>query len=273
MSLIIHLTDLHFGAGSKNQISFSDVKRHFIEYINNLTDNPIIVLSGDITYQATQGGYSAARDFFEDVIAKTNIEPTRFIFCPGNHDIDADLSFSQFTSFCYSIRKDRQFDFSSRPSVSIVLDDIYFIVSNSSFHRNKNYGLVDLDRLKAELAPPPHDKQLRIAIQHHHLLPIIEADTSVVRNAYHYLNVLDANGISAILHGHQHFNVGFPIGANKMRVFGGGTFGFATEGVVNSFNVYHVGATGIAVDRIALSIDGPVAGQTGFIRMGERLVV
>ncbi|MBY5367395.1 metallophosphoesterase [Rhizobium leguminosarum] len=273
MSVIIHLTDLHFGAGRKNQISFSDVKRHFIEYINKLTDNPIIVVSGDITYQAMQIGYSAAHDFFEDVIAKTEIDPIRFIFCPGNHDIDPDLSFNQFTAFCYSIRKDKQFDFSLKPSVSIVLDDIYFIVSNSSQHRNKDYGLVDLDRLKAEIETLPHAKQRRIAIQHHHLLPIIEADTSVIRNAYHYLNILDANDISAILHGHQHFNVGFPIGANKMRIFGGASFGFATEGVVNSFNVYHVEAAGMAVERIGLSIDGPVAGHTGFIRMGERLVV
>ncbi|MET3855383.1 metallophosphoesterase [Rhizobium sp. OAE497] len=274
MVSIIHFTDLHFGAGRNNRISFSDVLQHLVVFIKNLDLTPIIVVSGDVTFKAQDDGYTAAIDFFDELIEKANLDRSRFIVCPGNHDIQLSSPFARFSAFSYALRRDKVFDFNSNTSVSYEIDGIYFIVTNSSYHAKKEYGLVDLLDMRAAMKGiSSKDYKQRFAVIHHHLLPLFEQDISVTRNSYEYLSILDSNNVSAILHGHQHFNVAFPVGKNRMSINGAGSFGYAENGVVNSLNVYHVEDERIELERFALLVDQPTVNTTGFSRIGERQLI
>lgn len=274
MTAIIHLTDMHFGAGKHNRINIADVKKALIKLISELDTPPVFVVSGDITYKAQESGYKAATAFFEEIIAGAQINPNRFVFCPGNHDIQDPEPFKRFNAFCYSIRKDSLFDFTKNNTIAYCVDDLYFIVTNSSHHRDKTYGLVHSEDLQNTLKQNiPENIKHRFAIIHHHLIPISQGDVSVTRNAYEYLTLLDENEISAILHGHQHFNVAFPVGKSHMTIHGAGSFGYAENGIVNGLNVYYAEGPRLTYERYALLIDQPVASKTGFTRVGERQII
>src|SRR5258708_5274302 len=84
---IVHLSDLHFGAGAENALAFREIEDPLVALINGTSPAPIVVLSGDITFKGRSEGYEEASRFFEAIRTATGLDRNRFIACPGNHDI------------------------------------------------------------------------------------------------------------------------------------------------------------------------------------------
>ena len=84
---IIHISDIHFGNVGLVYLK-SELKRAIADFIKELgTENFVLVISGDITYQGSRKGFEEAKDFFNEIIYENNLDRNRILACPGNHDI------------------------------------------------------------------------------------------------------------------------------------------------------------------------------------------
>jgi 3',5'-cyclic AMP phosphodiesterase CpdA len=242
---IIHISDLHFGNEPNDTYKTSDLKRAFLEFIKKLDiDNLILVISGDITLKGKKQGFNNARGFFDDIIKQSNLDRKNIIVCPGNHDICKNESenptFESFKEFSYFLRKDNVFDFTRENFVLFEIKDICFLVVNSAYHLNHQFGLVHDDicdfikQNKAQI----ENSMYKIAVVHHHLLNQFESDISTIRNSYPFLYALDEAGFNLILHGHQHTYQSMPIGNSKMLIKAARSFNFPEKGYQNGVNHY-----------------------------------
>jgi predicted MPP superfamily phosphohydrolase len=92
---IVHLSDLHFGEGSR----FKD--RDSGELGEQLKDTltaamkarfgserpDIIIATGDLTQRASEDEFNQARLFFESLQSALGVPRSQFVFLPGNHDV------------------------------------------------------------------------------------------------------------------------------------------------------------------------------------------
>ncbi|WP_258360228.1 metallophosphoesterase [Moorella sulfitireducens] len=95
--VILHLSDLHFGA-EKGNVSGLDVRdivlRSLIDCIMTLPQEwhpEIVCISGDIGYAGKESDYAAAAEWLNQLINATSLSPNDIILCPGNHDADLDI--------------------------------------------------------------------------------------------------------------------------------------------------------------------------------------
>ena len=239
---IIHISDIHFGNTASTFVR-SDIKMALINFLKTINDNPVIVISGDVTYKGSKNGFDEAKKFFNYVINFGNLNRSRILACPGNHDlITEEKPFTSFNEFIYSLRRDNILDFREKNFSSLKIDDVFFLVVNSSYHLNHKYGLVDesvnnyIHCKKEEI-----DKCVyKVAITHHHLLNQFKDDVSATRNAYPLLYSLDLAGFNLILHGHQHVLQTMPIGNNCMRIESSRSFNYNQKGYNNGVNQYFI---------------------------------
>lgn len=84
---ILHLSDLHFVESSHASLSYTqlllDLKQQL--HIEKLS---AIVVSGDITNQATKEQFAIAQNFLKKIGSAFNVQTERFVSVPGNHDIN-----------------------------------------------------------------------------------------------------------------------------------------------------------------------------------------
>jgi len=239
---IIHISDIHFGNVDLIYLK-SELKRAIADFIKDLgIENLVLVISGDVTYQGSRKGFEEANVFFNEIISENNLDRNRIFACPGNHDIIEGESprFSSFNNFIYSLRRNNVCDFTSNNFVSYILDDVFFLLTNSAYHLNHKYGLVDkeiysyIENKKSEI----DNCKYKIAITHHHLLNQFEGDISVIRNSYPFLYALDGAGFNLILHGHQHAFQNMPIGNSHMSISAARSFNFPEKGYANGISHY-----------------------------------
>src|SRR5258708_6033320 len=134
------MSDMHFGADKWNTLPFSYVLDSFVDFLGNIREPKTLIVSGDITYQGSPRGYEIAARFFDELIPKTGLDRKRIVLCPGNHDIMREKAFSGFDAFSYGVRRDNVCTFEKNDCSAVILDDAYFLVLNSSFHRDYKYG-------------------------------------------------------------------------------------------------------------------------------------
>lgn len=239
---IIHISDIHFGNIASTFVG-SDLKNALIKLLKTITDSPVIVISGDVTYKGSKNGFDEAKEFFNSVIESGNLNRSRILACPGNHDLSTEEKpFTFFNEFIYSLRRDKILDFREKNFSSLKIDDVFFLVINSSYHLDHKYGLVDenvsdyIHSKKEEI-----DKCVyKVAITHHHLLNQFKNDVSAIRNAYPFLYLLDSYGFNLILHGHQHILQAMPIGNSCMRIESSRSFNYNQKGYNNGVNKYFI---------------------------------
>ncbi len=96
--IIHHISDLHFEKGLEHLISgydlipenanlFRNRTHEYLTYLEQLNgDGPdVVIVSGDLTYYATEKEFQAAEQFLKAVNAKVD---GRIVVVPGNHDVD-----------------------------------------------------------------------------------------------------------------------------------------------------------------------------------------
>jgi 3',5'-cyclic AMP phosphodiesterase CpdA len=267
---IVHLSDLHFGAEYWNTHALGKLRDHLVEFLARLSQRPIIVLSGDITFKGSHEGYRVAADFFGHIVSDTGIDRNRFIVCPGNHDIARGQPFGPFDQFSYGLRRDKSCVFGSASAAIVAFDHLRLLILNSAYHADPGHGLIDLKEVENLLRRQPamSTEIPQIAITHHHIIPTLRDDSSVTRNAYDLVRLLDGYGYRALLHGHQHYTTGLPIGHTPVTVFGVSSLNFQNPGITNGLNLYRLKGSRLAMERYALIIDTPIENDAGFIAVG-----
>lgn len=268
---LIHLSDMHFDASDRNTLPFKFIEDSLTSFITGLVGDKILILGGDITYQGSKRGYELAARFFESIVARTGLERSNIIVCPGNHDIMRHEKFEGIDGFTYALRKDKALEFRRAHCYVLRAHDIEFIINNSAYHENHQYGLADLDSVSECLTSPRPSSVARILVSHHHFMPLFENDTSATRNAYGLISLADSHQVRLALHGHQHFNMGFPMGHTPIHCFGVSSFNFDSSGILNGLNHYAIDAESITMDRQTLVLDGPAKHRSGFVRIGSAL--
>lgn len=233
---IVQLSDFHFG-NDKSVFNYNTLSESLSKWLEKNCEDPVLIISGDITFKGYKSGYKQAIFFLEHLINNKVVDRKKIIMCPGNHDIDEDKSFTNFDIFSNEIRKDNLCTFSEHSCRELLIDGVLFRLFNSSYNLNHKYGLINLEEVP--IINTEHTG-LKIAVTHHHLLNIFEDDTSAIRNGYSFLNHLEEEGFSYILHGHQHAPMNYYLGKNTIKVHSVRSGNYNQKGYLNSINIYRL---------------------------------
>jgi 3',5'-cyclic AMP phosphodiesterase CpdA len=266
---ILHISDLHFGDSQAvlNRQQVSDVMKNLLAKAGV---EVMLVMSGDISFKGQKSGYIEASSAFLPVLNHAAIQKNRIIVCPGNHDIcKSNVRISQFEAFdawSAGLRKDKRCTFSDTSCRYISCQQADFLVINSAYHGDTEYGLVDLESLDSaliEMETAGVNGAPRIAVLHHHLIPFSgRDDKSTTRNAHQVLTRLVKYGFSLVLHGHQHALLELGLGSNLMKLYGVGSFRYNTPGFINGASLYRINELHqVTTERYAISMDA-----TDFLR-------
>ncbi|OCH58391.1 metallophosphoesterase [Aliivibrio fischeri] len=243
---IIHLSDLHFGDAQApfNEVELSEALSNYI--IEHTTD-PIVILSGDITVRGQSSGYSMASTFVENLINMGRVNRNCLCFCPGNHDI-VNNSFEAFDRFVYGARRDNVLAFNNASYNVLEIQGVVFVMLNSSFHLNHQYGLVDNTLFNLDLSSYAENK--KILVFHHHILNQFNGDTSAIRNSYKLVQFIENKEFCLALHGHQHTEQHYHLGKTATPVVSARSGNFNQSGYLNAFNHYKLTGEEIMIDSL-----------------------
>ncbi len=100
MIRLLHLSDLHFGphsrlAGQDHAQAGKSFHRALLDAEPSLrTDQGIdvVVVSGDLAEVGKPKEMALAHEFLQALAGELGLEPQRFVFCPGNHDVSRAAS-------------------------------------------------------------------------------------------------------------------------------------------------------------------------------------
>jgi 3',5'-cyclic AMP phosphodiesterase CpdA len=97
MTRIIHLADIHFGrdhcfsAGDKDGVEYltkGSLAESLIDDIKSIGSTPdLVIVSGDLTSSGGRQEYNEAELFLKELSQKLNLDTSRFLIVPGNHDV------------------------------------------------------------------------------------------------------------------------------------------------------------------------------------------
>lgn len=239
---IIHISDTHFG-NQNPTYDLGKIQKLLISKINKIDGERFLVISGDITFKASNDGYTQASDFFREIIIQCKIPQSNVIACPGNHDICPGTSpFRNFDQFIYSLRRDNAISFKKNCSTIIAAGETVFFLINSAHHCDHKFGLIPLDALETLTTNKEIFERFkkRVLITHHHLIGIHDSDISTTRNAYILLHHLDQLNFDYILHGHQHSKFDFPVGKSGMKISSARSLSYHDRGFSNGINILDI---------------------------------
>lgn len=262
---IVHISDLHFGNESAVWTSV-EMASTLTTFLQGLPANRYLIISGDVTYRGNINGYTDCKQALLKLIDSGAVDRKKIILCPGNHDLCPEpcgnrtlKGFRSFDEWSSAIRNDNRLLFSEKSAVVLETDHFSFLCVNTSHHFNHEFGLIDMKDVEAcisTLALSDSKNKKRVAVAHHHFIPILKTDTSTVRNAYHCLELLIKHDFCLLTHGHQHAMLQMQIGSNSLMISGVGSYGFNQPRYINSFATYTVSDTqSITVERYGLTAD------------------
>jgi predicted MPP superfamily phosphohydrolase len=282
---IIHLSDLHFNSTTDwSKPPFSAL----VSDLEKLSDPPdLLVCTGDVIDSSVSDSLSrsrieqalrAAREFLEELCKTSKLEPGEALFViPGNHDcrVKGIFTHSVLKNLFLSCFGDY---FRSRLLPGLNLLVCSFDSNSDDWTLNLATGFVeqqefvDFQKWLTKCSKYEHFHELtKIALLHHHPMPIAETEKSgkldpsqfmILRNAATFMTeVLDA-GVDLVLHGHQHM-IGYARGAfpfvdsiREVAVIAAGSAGEPNDGSYRSYNV------------VVVPGDGPIEVEQRVIREG-----
>ncbi|HML66721.1 MAG TPA: metallophosphoesterase [Dysgonomonas sp.] len=232
-SNILHLSDIHFGddfgfphTSSIKGKNLLDKLNEYFKFINKI-EVGLLVISGDITSRANIGILQGpATEFLNNLCKMLKLEKDHVIIVPGNHDIpikDANFynynhenAYKIFLNNFYGKEKEiTGYEKYITPDGNKI--DILRI--NSSRLRDKsemNFGYVGWDDYRYLIEEnTDNDKDtIRIAVLHHHLIPVPSEEPldpeypygsiSLTLDAGKVIEGLQYYNFDFVLHGHQH---------------------------------------------------------------------
>jgi hypothetical protein len=228
---IIQTSDFHIN----EQIEYEDLELKFEKLFYILSDEieeeeeVVFCVCGDIVDKGSNEMFEYAEEIFnyiEELFSEYNLS---FEFVPGNHDLCND-SFEAYNNFISKfINNSYQYN-NSNPNHLSQYNNINFILLNSVYHKDKDYGKLNLDRLDIDDIETP-----TLLVVHHTLLSENDDDISAIRNSYKLLELVEDNKIIGLLHGHTHGYKDVRIGKN-CKVIGVGPMFKDVPNINNQFN-------------------------------------
>jgi len=190
MSLLLHVSDTHFGTEQPNVVaallSFARERRP-----------DLLVLSGDLTQRAKPAEFAAARAFC------TDLGIARMLVLPGNHDLPL------FDVVARAMRPYANYMAAFGPRLEPVLDMDGFLVfgvntTRPARHKNGEVSEAQIARVVTQLRAA-QGNQLRIVVTHQPSDVIREEDTpDRLRGAEAALQAWSQAGADIVLGGHIH---------------------------------------------------------------------
>jgi predicted phosphodiesterase len=233
---LLHVSDIHAKPGDPFDQYLAEIPR-----AAGVEDIDFIIASGDLGLKGQDADLAAT--FLLDLADTIGLSANAIVCCPGNHDLDAravpNLRFAGYLRAMQRLHGDPAPYDPTAGGVASVVRDVGFVAINSAYHGDYRYGKVELnvvERCLDRVTACP----VKLVLVHHHMLPL-DGDDSHVRNTYELLTLLDARGVDAVLHGHQHMRMRMLVG-RKTRIIGAGTLNFQPHhDVGRQFNVIDVG--------------------------------
>lgn len=223
---LIQIADIH----NSNRQTFEKIKKIANEMVTCINDNVrsddlvVFTICGDILNKGQEIGFGDTLYFINIIKKNITSKHIEFVICPGNHDIvnsNGIKSFKKLDEFIFNLSLDTNVIF-EKNSINIkTINNIDFIIINSSFHLDHTYGKIDLEKLNDILNKSKCNE--KIVILHHHMIPVKEGETSTIVNSYEFLRTLEGQNILAILHGHQHMKMEMVVGSGLTKIIGVGS--------------------------------------------------
>lgn len=255
---IIQLADLHVGEKKPDDT----VARNLMSFIGQDIcegENVAVCVCGDIIDKGSKGKiqlkYDNAKSIF--MVIKDRLDELKchykFMFVPGNHDINdrfsfcpfgpikEDAVFEHFCNFTCEITGESVYGtFKEKGLISFDFGGLNWILVNSSYHAKREYGQIEKEDIENAINEAKYPS---VILMHHALLSDGSEDTSTLRNGYQMLKVIE-NKTIAILHGHTHGFKNIKIG-NTCLVVGVGPFYKEVPGINKQLNLIFIGSQGV----------------------------
>ena len=281
-SKMLWLSDLHFskyhhafkrGVGSDNRLA-NVLMNNLAE--NNQKNIDRIIVTGDFSYTSSDDEFDEAKVFFHSFASSYGLNPSTYIFCPGNHDMkfseDAytednapvKLNFNEakinYLNFYQAVKGITANDYlnsihrfitpNGKP-VEIISLNTCILQQDKDHFRGMGYvGNDQLNSIQQELKETKKIVPYRVIIMHHHLLPVLYSEMPQINPMYSMLLDSEAvtqfclrNNISLVLHGHTHKDfftqIVRPVDENHeqtIRVVGLGSTGVVREHLTEGYN-------------------------------------
>lgn len=190
----------------------------------------IVLMCGDVVDRGERECFATAREVFDYMIDKVAKKDIDFIMVPGNHDI-CDHSFRDFDYFVQSYCP-RQKAFEQNHCISVSIGNLNFILANSAYHGETDYGKVDTVMVEENA----NRKMLNILVTHHSTISEDAEDKACIRDVPRLLDVINKTGIYFHFHGHTHGTYWTRI-ANNCHSIGVGAAFMADEKMGSQFNL------------------------------------
>jgi len=234
MVLILHASDLHFGAEDTDALDW------FRREAEALRPDAILI-TGDLTMRARHGEFAAARDWLAALPAPVSVEV-------GNHDLPYfDLPARFFRPYRRFGEIER---FIERP---LTLDDVAVVplrtTARLQWRFNWSKGYVTRERVEdAVTRLEASSARHRLVTCHHPLVEAGTRGTARTRGGAKALAALARAGASAVLSGHVHdpFDRTVETDGSAIRLIGAGTLSERVRSSRPSFNVIRI--DGAAMD-------------------------
>jgi 3',5'-cyclic AMP phosphodiesterase CpdA len=191
MRTIAHMSDLHFGRVR------TEIVQALLADVAALSPT-LVVISGDLTQQASRAQYEAAEAFLARM-------PVPWVAVPGNHDIPTLNPITRFTRPLSRFRRHV-----SRDAQPFWMDEeiaVCGINTARSWVWDWSHGRVSwsqMESVREAMRDVPPDR-FRIVFAHHPFLPPPTAPgTRLVGRAVPALKALEEAGVEMLLAGHLH---------------------------------------------------------------------
>src|SRR6266404_2667191 len=304
---VLHISDPHFGPqhAFRNQLSTRGLriaKESLLEALLQdleaigISENDValVLVTGDLTWAGDPHEFANAQKFLEGLCSKLGLHNSQVVIVPGNHDIEwrdekgdvddnAELNYANFCASFYGAEPEEpflrihRFLINERPVCIIGLNSCRI-----ESKENAGLGFVGREQLRLALRflnSNHRDNELRIALVHHHLMPVnyIEGidweskKVSIMLDAEAVLRSLVFARTRLVLHGHQHQ----PFISIVRRIVDGFVDPFEGKECCVDGSIAIVGGGSVGVDRahiniigrnsyniIELSPDGPISVRT-----------
>lgn len=300
MKTFIHISDLHIaemtrpGIEGKNErtkktwlVAQSDKDNH--DYIKEFCDSIrknfsdtdrdfYLLITGDIADSSSKLEYKYAKDFLDQILKELNMDKTKVLIVPGNHDVNRprcriaaeknpkklaylqfEAKYSNFKCFYNSFYKGTGKAFGSDKQIVDYLalkdEKILFVGINTNYKigYEGGTGAVDRDAFNNELAvlcEKYDDSYSRIAIFHHNIVSDSEEDNTPYGSWdkddwISFKKSLEDKDFKFVMFGNEHTRasscqLNSHRGENAMYLSDSGSFALHDDTCVPSFKVYEL---------------------------------
>jgi hypothetical protein len=312
---LLWVSDLHFSDENHAFPSESTASKHDLGQaievaakFHGITDFAGVLVSGDITWRAAAHEFELARRFFTRVATSpSKLDNYRFAIVPGNHD----LKFSDAPENPEAAINDLIAPSEARAEFAKMYKELFYLSPNAHLSSGRRlllggsvpveivclnssvieqkkgwyqgHGFVGHEQLEdaaqqmSWTETRPNTRPFRIAMLHHHLMPVTYRETpyggypySVVFDAEALVQWVVANRVDLVVHGHMHepfcSRISKPIGTpgrdcewHTFHVVGMGSSGVAQSHRTgpNTFGVLQFGTDTVEVSIFSVDPTQP----------------